>query len=45
MLAVGLETGNILFFTSIDGANWKMSLEINAGYVAYTTCCWGSFHK
>ena len=45
MLAVGLETGNILFFTSIDGANWKMSLEINAGYVACTTCCWGSFHK
>jgi len=31
MLAVGLETGNILFFTSIDGTNWKMSLEINAG--------------
>jgi hypothetical protein len=44
MLAVGLETGNILFFTSIDGTNWKMSLEINAGYVAFTTC-WGSFHK
>jgi len=35
MLAVGLETGNILLFTSTDGVNWKMSLEIDAGYVAY----------
>ena len=34
MLAVGLETGNILLFTSTDGVDWKMSLEINAGYVA-----------
>jgi len=35
MLAVGLETGNILLFTSTDGVDWKMSLEIDAGYVAY----------
>ena len=34
MLAVGLETGSILLFTSTDGMDWKMSLEIDAGYVA-----------
>ncbi|KAI0301821.1 WD40 repeat-like protein [Multifurca ochricompacta] len=31
VLAVGLETGNILFFTSVDVVNWQMSLEIKAG--------------
>jgi len=30
-LAIGLETGNILLFTSTDGVNWRMSLEIDAG--------------
>jgi hypothetical protein len=44
MLAIGLETGNILFFISIDGVDWKMSLEINAGYVV-CTACWNSFHE
>ena len=34
MLAVGLENGNILFFTSSDVVKWEMSLEIKAGYVA-----------
>jgi hypothetical protein len=33
MLAIGLETGNILLFTSTDSVEWKMSLEIDAGYV------------
>ncbi|KAF8505493.1 WD40 repeat-like protein [Russula emetica] len=31
MLAVGLETGNILLFTSSDVVKWEMSLEIKAG--------------
>ncbi|KAH8999389.1 WD40 repeat-like protein, partial [Lactarius akahatsu] len=31
MLAVGLETGEILLFTSIDAVNWQTSLEIKAG--------------
>ncbi|KAH9077460.1 WD40 repeat-like protein [Lactarius deliciosus] len=31
MLAVGLETGEILLFTSIDAVNWQTSLEINTG--------------
>jgi len=37
MLAVGLETGDILLFTSIDAVNWHMSLEIKAGYVVSAT--------
>jgi hypothetical protein len=37
MLAVGLETGDILLFTSIDAVNWHTSLEIKAGYVASAT--------
>lgn len=31
MLAVGLETGDILLYTSIDAVNWQTSLEIKAG--------------
>lgn len=31
MLAVGLETGDILLFTSIDAVKWQTSLEIKAG--------------
>jgi len=31
MLAVGLETGDIQLFTSIDAVNWQTSLEIKAG--------------
>jgi hypothetical protein len=31
MLAVGLETGDILLFASIDAVNWQTSLEIKAG--------------
>ncbi|KAH9007103.1 WD40 repeat-like protein [Lactarius hatsudake] len=31
-LAVGLETGEILVFTSIDAVNWQTSLEIKTGY-------------
>ena len=34
MLAVGLENGNILLFTSSDVVKWEMSLEIKAGFVA-----------
>lgn len=34
MLAVGLETGDILLYTSVDAVNWQMSLEIKAGYEA-----------
>jgi hypothetical protein len=34
LLAVGLETGNILLITSTDSVKWQMSLEIKAGYVA-----------
>jgi hypothetical protein len=37
MLAVGLETGDILLYTSIDSVNWQMSLEIKTGYVASAT--------
>jgi elongator complex protein 2 len=36
MLAVGLETGIILLFTSADAVKWQMSLEIKAGYVLDT---------
>lgn len=35
MLAVGLETGEILLYTSIDAVNWQVSLEIKAGYAAF----------
>lgn len=34
MLAVGLENGNILFFTSSDVVKWEISLEIKPGFVA-----------
>ena len=34
MLAVGLENGNILLFTSSNAVKWEMSLEIKAGFVA-----------
>jgi hypothetical protein len=34
MLAVGLENGSILLFTSSDVVKWEMSLEVKAGYVA-----------
>jgi hypothetical protein len=34
MLAVGLENGSILFFSSPDVVKWEMSLEIKAGFVA-----------
>jgi hypothetical protein len=44
MLAVGLETGNILFFTYTDWVDWEISLEINAGYVDCTTR-WDPFHE
>ena len=37
MLAVGLETGEILLYTSIDAVNWQVSLEIKAGYAAFAT--------
>ena len=37
MLAVGLETGDILLFTSNDAVSWQTSLEIKAGYVASAT--------
>jgi hypothetical protein len=37
VLAVGLENGNIQFFTSSDVVKWQMSLEIKAGYVTYAT--------
>jgi hypothetical protein len=36
MLAIGLESGNILLFTS-DTVKWQMSFEIKAGYVTYAT--------
>jgi WD40 repeat protein len=31
ILATGLESGNILFYTSSDAVKWQMSLEIKAG--------------
>jgi len=34
VLAVGLEHGNMLFFTSSDVVRWEMSLEIKAGFVS-----------
>jgi hypothetical protein len=36
MLAVGLENGNILLFTSSNVVKWEMSLEIKPGYAALT---------
>lgn len=44
VLAVGLENGNLQFFTSPDAVKWQMSLEIKAGYVTYATF-WDSFHQ